>query len=268
MTSEKGPTPSSIARPTHLVLTGVIAISFVGFFVGIHTSAQSDGPLASVLRQAGQAPPAHTTSPDVVPSMTYAQMRENRLGPNAGFHSELSSLRPPGNDPSAWMGQDPQAKLASLAQRAERRAFNGAPPIIPHSIDQLSVSNCLACHDQGLRIAENVAHMPPHRAFTNCTQCHVEQSEGSPLSPNSFQGLPAPQAGQRAWMGAPPTIPHSLAMRSNCLSCHGRTGPPGMRTSHPERTSCLQCHAPSAHLNQAPTAEASAFLRILQGAGP
>jgi nitrate reductase (cytochrome), electron transfer subunit len=58
------------------------------------------------------------------------------------------------------------------------------------------------------------------------------------------------RASRRAFDGAPPTIPHSTLMRTDCLSCHGPQGLYGLRTPHPERQSCLQCHAPGAHLDQ------------------
>jgi hypothetical protein len=53
----------------------------------------------------------------------------------------------------------------------------------------------------------------------------------------------------------PPSIPHELQFRGNCLACHG--GPAAVaaiRTSHPERASCRQCHT-------ALEPEASIFVR-------
>ena len=46
----------------------------------------------------------------------------------------------------------------------------------------------------------------------------------------------------RAFSGAPPTIPHRVFMRDNCISCHGPTGYHEYRTTHPNRTQCMQCH--------------------------
>jgi cytochrome c-type protein NapB len=71
-----------------------------------------------------------------------------------------------------------------------------------------------------------------------------------PLAGNSFVGLNPPLKGTRAWPLAPPTIPHSTLMRSDCLSCHGPQGLYGLRTPHPERQSCVQCHVPGAELDQ------------------
>ena len=50
--------------------------------------------------------------------------------------------------------------------------------------------------------------------------------------------------GQRAFAGAPPTIPHTLWLRGNCLACHGAFGFAELQTSHPERANCVQCHVP------------------------
>ncbi|MHC4990713.1 MAG: diheme cytochrome c precursor, partial [Planctomycetota bacterium] len=145
-------------------------------------------------------------------------------------------------------------RLEALAIRAELRAFNGAPPTIPHEVEQISSVDCLRCHGEGPEADEKAAPKVPHDFLASCTQCHVEdESEylfGDPLAPNSFAGIPAPRGGSRAYVGAPPLVPHSTLMRSNCLSCHGPFGLEALQTSHPERSSCLQCHAESAHLNQ------------------
>ena len=44
---------------------------------------------------------------------------------------------------------------------------------------------------------------------------------------------------------SPPTIPHTLQLRENCLACHGGAASRvEIRTSHPERPRCRQCHVP------------------------
>jgi cytochrome c-type protein NapB len=37
--------------------------------------------------------------------------------------------------------------------RASRRAFNGAPPVIPHAVENTSDAACYACHGQGMGFA-------------------------------------------------------------------------------------------------------------------
>ncbi|MEE9295188.1 MAG: nitrate reductase cytochrome c-type subunit [Phycisphaerae bacterium] len=146
-------------------------------------------------------------------------------------------------------------KLAALAERAKLRAYFGAPPVIPHEIDQFeSAADCLACHGHEPTPSDETVPKIPHAYLASCTQCHVEQEVDLfvelELAGSGFRGLPEPTGGHRAWPGAPPTIPHSTLMRNDCLSCHGTLGRVGIRSSHPERRSCQQCHAPTAQLNQ------------------
>ena len=191
---------------------------------------------------------------DVHAAVEYKSIGSARLGPNADFVSNLKTLVQVADDPFAKIELNADAKRDSLNRRAALRAYNGAPPVVPHPVDQLSSAACMACHGEGLKTKSLTAAMLPHPYLTNCTQCHVEQSMPLTTSPviveNTFKGLPAPFAGPRAWTGAPPIVPHSTFMRDNCLACHGNVGRVGMQSTHPWRQSCLQCHAPSAQLDQ------------------
>ena len=136
---------------------------------------------------------------------------------------------------------------ASLAARAVLRAFEGAPPAMPHSANYSSRSKtCLDCHLDGMTIGKRVAHAVPHPVMANCQQCHVEQENklyDELLTPsNSFEGQFFDRKGEVSIGGAPPMMPHGTFMRTKCLSCHGEFGYPGLRTPHPDRQNCLQCH--------------------------
>lgn len=147
------------------------------------------------------------------------------------------------------------ARAASMDRRAALRAFEGAPPVIPHSILDMNVQTCRACHAEGLVTGDKVARMVSHTYLPNCTQCHVE-AEGFLLDPsaipaNGFDGWrSAGLGGTRAAAGAPPVVPHTFFMRTNCVSCHGEFGYDGWRPDHLSRSSCAQCHAPAAQLDQ------------------
>jgi cytochrome c-type protein NapB len=146
----------------------------------------------------------------------------------------------------------PQAAVArSTGERATTRAYDGAPPPIPHDD---SLATCVACHDDdGTRIdGVGVAPASPHGAaaatgaMLRCRQCHVPTEIRTLFVNSRFIGLAqGPWKGARATPGAPPTIPHTLQLRENCLACHSG---PGARaeigTSHPERVRCRQCHVP------------------------
>jgi cytochrome c-type protein NapB len=132
--------------------------------------------------------------------------------------------------------------------RSARRAYHGAPPVIPH---QPFGMTCTACHAASATEVPQIGYAPanPHlltqglSAYSNCTQCHVFQSTSDTFRRNLFEGLNAPEKGDRAHLLAPPLIPHTLFMRENCLACHsGPAARPNILCSHPERTRCTQCH--------------------------
>lgn len=159
------------------------------------------------------------------------------------------------------------ARVRSIEERAVLRAYEGAPPVIPHPVGQLKYQTCRACHAQGLRAGDQIARMASHTHLTNCTQCHVEAAglflgdDGGPG--NSFTGLRASGYGStRAWAGAPPVIPHTTFMRTNCVSCHGEHGYDGWKPDHLDRTNCVQCHAPAANLDQLSPAFGEELLRV------
>lgn len=137
----------------------------------------------------------------------------------------------------------------SLDSFYARRAYPGAPPVIPHAIaDPTSFGGrtCLACHGDGGWAPAFGAYAPvtPHPDFGNCVQCHVASSDVAPFRATTFQPVERPQIHRTAMPGSPPQIPHDLFMRDNCLACHAGPGAVReIRTTHPERVNCRQCHA-------------------------
>ena len=282
--------PNLTGRKTSLLLTGIIALAVVGFYVGI-----SDGvPRADYSKTAAAAIDVLNADQDsatdevlaanadlvagsavVIPAAAYSEMRQAELGSIAQSKPSLERIHSGTeyqrcischNPHTAEVKPNEQDKLRSLAIRASRRAFNGAPPVIPHAIDRTNDAACYACHGEGALIGERVANRMSHGPLANCLQCHA----APPPQPfanfenevaNSFVGLPAPNAGPRAFEGAPPAIPHSTWMRQRCLSCHGGVvGWPGLEVTHRWRTNCMQCHATSAKLEQFVVANHSSVL--------
>ncbi len=153
--------------------------------------------------------------------------------------------------------------------RAERRAFDGAPPTIPHTSFGMA---CVSCHNLEGVAVEGVGYAPPSphdktlgmSAVSRCQQCHVfagtdQVSTGNkvanhtvasntvasrPFVGNTFAGLRQDlRPGRRLHPHAPPTMPHKTLMRENCTACHaGPAAREEIRTSHPERPRCTQCH--------------------------
>lgn len=245
-------------RATQLFLVAVIGLAFVGFVVGLRQGVPSHQPPDF------EIPPGPERFAEAVPAVPYAEFDRRFHGPNANWRSILADLQQPEIDLFAPPHFDESQREAVIHARAARRAFDGAPPVVPHPIDQMTATSCLACHGDGLFIGAAYAPRMSHELYTNCTQCHVEHwstdfAQGWTVA-TLFVGLESPGRGRRAWPGAPPTIPHPTFMRENCMACHGPTGPDPIRSSHPWQANCLQCHAPSATLEQGVIDDSPVFL--------
>lgn len=139
--------------------------------------------------------------------------------------------------------------LTATTTRAARRAFDGAPPVIPH---KSLGAECSVCHTSTGKAVAHHGYAPanPHSAlgnFHHCRQCHLFQRDEGEFVDNQFVGLeqvitPA----ERLFPGAPPVIPHEMTTRENCQACHaGPAARPEIRCTHPERANCKQCHLPT-----------------------
>lgn len=141
-------------------------------------------------------------------------------------------------------GPDPRDSVRQL--RRAGRAYEGAPPTIPHWFNAMDQRACLRCHATGLDVGSSrPAPIVPHPSWDACLQCHLRRETAErPAFASRFIGLRASGKPHRSYPGAPPVVPHALFGRENCLACHGGPGtPPALKTTHPERLNCLQCHA-------------------------
>ncbi|MCB1204573.1 MAG: hypothetical protein KDN18_09965 [Verrucomicrobiae bacterium] len=255
--------PKSKRVESGLIAGGIIVLVAVsGYFVGLR---QTNSAIAMTRAVPVVKEGTHrdlTGATDVPVAVRYIEQDWSLHGPNAEWRNSLVDFRQPAaSAPGGAQPVAPEVKRAALQARAGRRAYDGAPPVVPHPITQDSSAACLACHGQGLQVKDRFASKISHPTFGgSCTQCHVS-SQGAfsaaeaavfavALTDNSFQGAEAPPAGPRAWPGAPPVVPHRTLMRSDCMSCHGPNGLFALRTPHPERQSCSQCHVSAAASDQ------------------
>ncbi|QIF04392.1 nitrate reductase cytochrome c-type subunit [Roseimicrobium sp. ORNL1] len=252
-------TPAEKARRAKwLKVGGVVLVTTAvsGFFMGLlQTRSQLNltVPLQIVTdpRDLTEVPPG-----GVPVAVSYAKQDWLRDGSNAQWRNDLTKLIQPPPPPGPLKPATDEQRAQAITKRAQRRAFDGAPPVVPHPITQESSASCLACHGPGLMVGDRSASRISHAHFSSCTQCHVpgggtqlHTTDGNLMAEfgqgNTFQGIESHGKGTRAWPGAPPTIPHPTLMRSDCMSCHGPIGLVGLRTSHPERQQCVQCHVPT-----------------------
>ncbi len=143
----------------------------------------------------------------------------------------------------------PGATKTAAVVRAERRLFDGAPPVIPHQSFGVA---CTSCHTAagmavpGVGFAPPVPHdsVEPPGAMSRCNQCHVHQQTDAVFRQNGFAGLRQDlRKGERLNDLAPPVIPHQVLLRENCAACHdGPAAREEIRCPHPERVRCTQCH--------------------------
>lgn len=246
------------ARTTQIAAALVVGIAFVGFFTGTRSGG---APLAW-----GAADRPATESPAelarAVTAPSHAELAEDEWRWTAA--RQRAAFDTMHETPRVERAPSEDERASALAARARLRAYDGAPPRIPHPAPTREALACLACHERGLRVATLRAPPISHEASAVCVTCHVPDEgpvpgsadalvTGPPID-NAFVGLEAPSRGPRAWDGAPPVIPHPTRMRERCASCHGELAE-GLRSSHPYRQSCVQCHAPSAQFDLQPTTE-------------
>ena len=130
-----------------------------------------------------------------------------------------------------------------------RRAFEGAPPLVPHP--PLG-ADCVSCHTRSGMEIEGVGAAPalPHArtpglsAESRCQMCHVFRTTEDIFVESDFSGFRRARSEPLPMQGSPPGIPHPLHMHEDCLSCHNGLSSRATRTTHPERSRCVQCHVP------------------------
>jgi nitrate reductase (cytochrome), electron transfer subunit len=235
-------TPFAANRTATVLGAVALGLGFVGYWLGMNHRAEV---------QRASTKPTKVASVALAPAPRYHEMTAIKAGANREWISTFADLKqqtPKLFDPVI---RTPEMKQAALVDRLRTRAFDGAPPAIPHPIEQQSAATCLVCHAQGMKLGEKIATRVSHPHYSSCTQCHVETVNGSPIQTaevgvteikNEFAGVLRSGPGSRAMPGAPPMIPHSLHLRNDCLSCHGLVARPGLRTTHPWLHNCVQCH--------------------------
>ena len=174
----------------------------------------------------------------------FAERRTARVVPSQG-EAKPMLLQEAGVFAETPQFTSDEVSTRTLADFHSRRAYPGAPPVVPHKVLDPSGRGCLGCHGEGGWVPDFKAYTPvtPHPHWTNCLSCHIPGTERSRFRENSFVAMAWPSIGQAALPGGPPVVPHSLQNRSNCQACHAGPGAvKEIRTDHPQRQNCRQCH--------------------------
>lgn len=259
-------------RNSSMIALVVMGLATTGYFIGLSApmtdeSAEPSSMSGIIQQQSGSAT-GRAEADEILPATAYAAIGPALRRARGQRPVRLADLAQRPVDPHEKIEVSSEQRDAARATRAQRRSYDGAPPTIPHRIDQLSAKVCMACHENGLRSRTVRATRMPHPYYANCTQCHVSRHADvlsfSAEFENEFAGVVAAGETHRANWQAPPVIPHTTWMRQDCNSCHGHTGPTGLKTTHPWRTSCTKCHAESTLLNLTPLHTEPGFLPPLE----
>ena len=276
--------PNQPSRIVLLVGALITFVAIVGYFVGLQSPMnpfEKTARVQGLSRVVGATRTLGTMETGSIPATDYSQMgmvvhAKSPSSKLAQINNSISTssipLYPTTDQAAIELGVDNKIPLAekrfALDMRKKNRAFNGAPPTVPHPIAETSAESCVACHSQGMQTATLRIPKMSHPFLSNCTQCHVGTAStdmpNAMVRSNHFVGLAAPEGGPRAFPGAPPQIPHSTWMRVDCLSCHGQAGYRGLQTTHPWRQNCQQCHAPSSTLEQTILENNAKFIDAMQ----
>ena len=233
------------------LMIGMLSVS--GFFMGMLQTEKQDTRRFDLPQHGSPV----SKSPENLPTAPkYREIPKAAWLANRDWQFTLADL-PRATAPEKQPVATETERRAAVERRASLRAYDGAPPIIPHGIDTLSSTSCLSCHSQNgnLVIGGKRPAEISHPWVTNCTSCHVPADGLRQITEpaaerlnveNAFVGKRSAGSGPRAYGTAPPTTPHPVWMRQNCMACHGPGREQAIRTSHPERANCLQCHAPNA----------------------
>ena len=235
-----------------LMILTIVSVS--GAFMGMRHSSKEDQAYAPWLNHPDVEHAHHEV---VQKAPRYSEISGSSFKVDSEWLNSLSNLPKASEKQSEIPVMDEDARKKAVALRTSRRAYDGAPPVIPHAIETIDVRSCVACHGEGdgLLVAGKKVPVMSHPMLQNCTQCHApsvakdylasDKDAGLKVA-NYFKGVSSPGSGKKAYDSAPPVIPHRLNMRQNCMACHGNGMTEAISTSHPQRKNCLQCHAPNA----------------------
>ncbi|MEK7777158.1 MAG: hypothetical protein AAB303_00845, partial [Chloroflexota bacterium] len=148
--------------------------------------------------------------------------------------------------PSSHAGRS--SERCSFCHKPLGEASTNAPAV-PHTL--AGRAECLICHASGIASAPPAPPNMKSLPNEHCLLCH-QPSGVARVTPPPGSATPTTPAA-----GGPPSIPHTLDGRSDCLVCHatGVAGATVVPANHAGRTSntCTACHTPGNEKTAIPT---------------
>ena len=147
-----------------------IAIGAVGLVHGVESTSKEvvPKPVANLYPTPSQG------------ARSYRDMQANDYGANRELPVTWFANLTRRPDPTTVVAPTAADREAALVKRATNRAYDGAPPTIPHPVDQHATPACLACHEHGARVGQWIAPVMSHGRHDSCLQCHVVGNDPRP----------------------------------------------------------------------------------------
>ena len=117
--------PHAMRRYVVLLIVIALGLTLFGFLRGIQEPAPLTQPRAVISQQQTHYPAA----------VNYSDLPQSSLKANSGWTSNLSQLQFTKPGPFDPVIRTDEMKQAALQDRARNRAYDSAPPVIPHAID-------------------------------------------------------------------------------------------------------------------------------------
>ena len=147
-----------------LIAFVVMSVAVAGYFTGLQAPRKVTEVDSNSVRDRQKTNRSHTPEEGVILATHYSEMTATRRTDRS--RTQLSTLKST-IEPLAEIQISPEEKLVALQQRARNRAFNGAPPTVPHSIDHQSDTACVACHQTGVVTASMRIPRMSHTILAN-----------------------------------------------------------------------------------------------------
>lgn len=161
------------SRVVSVLLASTIAVAGVGFLTATREPPTRRGYLSPTDGSASSTP-----TPGATPrAPRQAEMARARQAPRTEeLRAAFAHLGDVPRNPDGTMRLDAAEASRLDALGRELRAYPGAPPMVPHAVDQRGMPACLVCHENGLRIGDRIAPRMQHEERASCLQCHAPPS--------------------------------------------------------------------------------------------
>ena len=192
--------PETAPRPARrhgihaTVVAAVIALTIgvSGLFMGMRQASRAAGE--RIVEHRTTAPVADNGAGDetgIPRAVEYSRLREGTLRPNTDWENSLAKLAQPPRELARFAQLSADEQELVRLRRTARRQYDGAPPIAPHPLDQMSATTCMECHGRPTTISGIAVPQMSHRFQSNCLQCHATNAVADQTPAMARAGLGA-----------------------------------------------------------------------------